>query len=106
MKKNKKQGYPRAHINWPVVVKSNKRTMEGVSSNGIPNGVFIDCQHPLLLNEMFEMDINIPGSDRPLNARGEVIWSTRYGPDDDISPRGWVSDSSESPARPANLLPG
>lgn len=82
------RGYPRADIKWPVVVKSDKRTMEGVTSNVTPNGVFIHCQRPLRLNEVFEMAINIPDSDHSLTARAEVIWSNRYGPDDDISPRG------------------
>ena len=82
------RGYPRADIKWPVVVKSDKRTMEGVTSNVTPNGVFIHCQQPLRLNEVFDMDISIPGSDQSLKARAEVIWSNRYGPNDDISPRG------------------
>jgi uncharacterized protein (TIGR02266 family) len=82
------RGYPRADIRWPVVVKSDKRTMEGVTSNVTPNGVFIHCQQPLRLNEVFDMDISIPGSDQSLRARAEVVWSNRYGPNDDISPRG------------------
>lgn len=82
------QGYPRADIKWPVVVKSDRRTMEGVTSDVTPNGVFIHCQQPLRLNEVFEMDISIPDSDQSLKARAEVVWSNKYGPDDDISPRG------------------
>jgi uncharacterized protein (TIGR02266 family) len=82
------RGYPRADIKWPVVVKSEKRTMEGVTSNVTPNGVFIHCQQPLRLNEVFDMDISIPGSDQSLKAKAEVIWSNKYGPDDHISPRG------------------
>ena len=62
--------------------------MEGVTSNVTPNGVFILCQQPLRLNEVFDMDISIPGSDQFLNATAEVVWSNRYGPNDDISPRG------------------
>jgi uncharacterized protein (TIGR02266 family) len=83
-----RRGYPRANIKWPVVVRSDTRTMEGVTSNVTPNGVFIHCQQPLRLNEVFDMDISIPGSDQSLNATAEVIWSNRYGPNDDISPRG------------------
>ena len=82
------RGYPRADIKWSVVVQSDKRTMEGVTSNVTPNGVFIHCQQPLRLNEVLDMNISIPGSDQSLNARAEVIWSNRYGPNDDISPRG------------------
>jgi hypothetical protein len=62
--------------------------MEGVTSNVTPNGVFIHCKQPLRLNEVFDMDISIPGSDQSLEARAEVVWSNRYGPDDDVSPRG------------------
>ena len=94
------RGYPRADIKWPVVVKGDKRTMEGVTSNVTPNGVFIHCKQPLRLNEVFDMDINIPGSDHSLSARAEVIWSNLYGPDDNISPRGmgvrFLSISSEA----------
>ena len=94
------RGYPRADIKWPVVVKSDNKTMEGVTSNVTPNGVFIHCKHPLRLNEVFDMDINIPGSDQSLSARAEVIWSNIYGPDDNISPRGmgvrFLSISSEA----------
>ena len=82
------RGYPRADIKWPVVVKSDERTMEGVTSNVTPNGVFIHCQQPLRLNEVFDMEISIPGSDQSLSARAEVVWSNRYGPNDDITPRG------------------
>ena len=72
------RGYPRADIKWPVVVKSDKRTIEGVTSNVTPNGVFIHCQQPLRLNEVFDMNISIPGSDQSLNARAEVIWSNPH----------------------------
>ena len=82
------RGYPRANIKWPVEVKTDKGTMEGVTSNVAPNGVFIHCKKPLRLNEVFEMAINIPNSDFSLTARAEVVWSNRYGPDDEISPRG------------------
>lgn len=82
------RGYPRADIKWSVVVKSDKSTMEGVTSNVTPNGVFIHCQQPLRLNEVLDMNISIPGSDQSLKARAEVVWSNRYGPDDNISPRG------------------
>ena len=95
-----KSGYPRADIRWHVVVTSDERTLEGVTSKVTPNGVFIHCQQPLRLNEVFEMDISIPGSEKSLKARAEVIWSNRYGPNDDISPRGmgvrFVRISSEA----------
>jgi len=92
--------YPRAKINWPVKIKTNRGSMEGLTSNVTPNGVFIHCQKPLKLNAVFDMDINIPNSDQPILARAEVVWSNRWGPDDEITPRGmgvrFVKISSEA----------
>jgi uncharacterized protein (TIGR02266 family) len=92
--------YPRAKINWPVEIKTDRGAMDGVTSNVTPNGVFIHCQKPLKLNVVFEMDLKIPKSDQTISAKAEVIWSNRWGPDDEITPRGmgvrFVKISSEA----------
>ena len=92
--------YPRAKIKWPVKVKTDKESMDGVTSDLTPNGVFIHCQKPLKLNVVFEMAISIPNSKHRITAKAEVVWSNRWGPDDEISPRGmgvrFVSISSEA----------
>jgi len=92
--------YPRAKIKWPVKVKTDKETMDGVTSDVTPNGIFIHCQKPLKLNVVFEMAINIPNSKHSITAKAEVVWSNRWGPDDEISPRGmgvrFVRISSEA----------
>ena len=92
--------YPRAKIKWPVEVKTDKKTMDGVTSDVTPNGVFIHCNKPLKLNVVFEMAINIPNSEHSITAKAEVVWSNRWGPDDEISPRGmgvrFVRISSEA----------
>jgi uncharacterized protein (TIGR02266 family) len=97
---NEKRDYPRAEIKWPAVIKTDRGTMDGVTSNVTPNGVFIRCQKPLKLNEIFELTIDIPNSDQTLTAKAEVTWSNRWGPDDEISPRGmgvrFVKISSEA----------
>jgi uncharacterized protein (TIGR02266 family) len=97
---NENRDYPRAEIKWPAVIKTDRGTMDGVTSNVTPNGVFIHCQKPLRLNEVFELTISIPNSDQTLKAKAEVTWSNRWGPDDDISPRGmgvrFVRISSEA----------
>jgi len=80
--------YPRAKIKWPVKVKTDKETMDGVTSDVTPNGLFIHCNKPLRLNVLFEMAINIPNSEHSITAKAEVVWSNRWGPDDEISPRG------------------
>jgi len=92
--------YPRANIKWPVKVETDKGTMDGVTSNVTPNGVFIHCQKPLRLNVVFEMVINIPNSEHSITAKAEVVWTNRWGPDDEITPRGmgvrFVEISSEA----------
>ena len=92
--------YPRAKIKWPVKVETEKGTIEGVTSDVTPNGVFIHCQKPLGLNVVFEMTIDIPNSEHSITAKAEVVWSNRWGPDDEISPRGmgvrFVKISSEA----------
>ena len=97
---NEKRDYPRAKIKWPAVIETDRGTMNGVTSNVTPNGVFIHCQKPLRLNEVFELTISIPNSDQNLKAKAEVTWSNRWGPDDDVSPRGmgvrFVRISSEA----------
>ena len=80
--------YPRAKIKWPVKVKTDKETMDGVTSDVTPNGLFIHCNKPFKLNVVFEMAINIPNSEHSITAKAEVVWSNRWGPDDEISPRG------------------
>ena len=92
--------YPRAKITWLVEMKTHRGSMEGLTSNVTPNGVFIRCQKPLKLNEVFDMDIKIPNSNQTISAKAEVVWSNRWGPDDEITPRGmgvrFVKISSEA----------
>jgi uncharacterized protein (TIGR02266 family) len=92
--------YPRAKIKWPVIVKTDTGTMDGVTTDLTPNGVFVHCQKPLSLNVVFEITIKIPNSEQTIEAKAEVVWSNRWGPDDEISPRGmgvrFVKISSEA----------
>ena len=86
--RTERRAYPRAGIKWPVLVKTNKGSTKGVTLNVTPNGVFIRCQRPLRLNEIVEIAIHIPNSERIMAAKTEVVWSNIYGPDDEITPRG------------------
>ena len=81
-----KNKLPRIKTNWPVSVSHPTGEIEGVTTAVSPTGVFIRCPKPLKLNEVFDMTIDAP--DRSFVARGEVVWSNRYGPDDDVTPRG------------------
>ena len=77
---------PRAKIKWPVIVQKATGVIEGVTLNISSSGVFIGCRRPLRLNEVFDMVITAPGQD--IGAQAEVVWSNKYGPDDNITPRG------------------
>ena len=87
MQENRRE-YPRGKYKWPVVFKTEDRSVSGVTLNIGPDGCFISCQKPLRLNEVGELAINIPDSNHIVKAGGEVVWSNVYGPDDEISPRG------------------
>lgn len=77
---------PRVKVKWPVKIKSDKGTMEGVTLDLGTDGAFVSCAKPLRLNEVFDLVITAP--DHAIEVKAEVIWSNRYGPDDDITPRG------------------
>jgi uncharacterized protein (TIGR02266 family) len=83
-----RRGYPRAKLKWPVVIKTEEGSTEGVTRNITPDGCFISCRRPLKLNVVFDMLIKIPNTKSTIEAKGEVVWSNIYGPDDEITPRG------------------
>ena len=83
-----RRGYPRAKIKWPVAIKTEEGSTEGVTRNITPDGCFISCRRPLRLNVVFELAIKVPNSKSSIAAKAEVVWSNIYGPDDEITPRG------------------
>jgi c-di-GMP-binding flagellar brake protein YcgR len=62
--------------------------MDGVTWDVSPNGLFIRCAKPLRLHELCGLTIEVPGEERSLVARAEVVWSNIHGQDDEITPRG------------------
>jgi c-di-GMP-binding flagellar brake protein YcgR len=79
---------PRAKLKWQVVIKNGKSSMNGVTHDLSPNGIYIRCAKPLKLHQVFDIVIEVPNSARSINASVEVVWSNIYGPDDNINPRG------------------
>jgi PilZ domain len=80
--------YPKAKIKWLVSIMTPKGKIEGITLDVSPTGAFISCATPLGLNQVFELMIEVPELKRPLKAKAEVVWSNKYGPDDEVSPRG------------------
>jgi hypothetical protein len=80
----------KAKLKWPVSIKANGSSSDGVTLNLSTNGAYIKCAKPLRLNEVFHMTLQVPNSDDSIEAEVEVVLSNVYGPDDEISPRGMI----------------
>jgi hypothetical protein len=76
----------RANLRWHVNAVTPKGTLEGVTKDISTRGAYVCCARPLRLNEVFHMSINAP--EKSLHVKAEVVWSNKYGPDDEINPRG------------------
>jgi hypothetical protein len=80
----------KAKLKWPVSIKANGSSSEGVTLNLSTNQAYVRCAKPLRLNEVFDMILQVPNSDDSIEAEVEVVLSNIYGPDDEISPRGMI----------------
>jgi hypothetical protein len=83
-----KRYFARAKIKWPVSMRTREKSADGVTLTLSTNGAYIGCAHPLRLNEVFDVTIDVPNSECSIQATVEVVFSNIYGPDDAISPRG------------------
>jgi len=80
----------KAKLKWPVAIKANGSSSDGVTLYLSTNEAYVKCAKPLRLNEVFDMIFQVPNSDDSIEAEVEVVLSNIYGPDDDISPRGMI----------------
>jgi hypothetical protein len=74
---------------YPVVVLTADGQMRGETKHISTEQAFVRCKDPLRLYDVASMSIRF-SEEEALLAEGEVIWSNRYGPDDEITPRGMV----------------
>jgi hypothetical protein len=74
---------------YPVVVLTADGQMRGETKHISTQQAFVRCKDPLRLYDVASMSIRFSEKEALL-AEGEVIWSNRYGPDDEITPRGMV----------------
>ena len=84
------QYYPKAKIKWFVLIENGEHSFEGVTLILNPNCAYISCAKPLNLNQVCNVTIKVPDSDSPIKASAEVVLSNKYGPDDNVSPRGMI----------------
>ena len=80
----------KAKLKWPVSIKANGSSSDGITLNLSTNQTYIRCAKPLRLNEVFDMILHVPNSDDSVEVQVEVVLSNIYGPDDEISPRGMI----------------
>ncbi len=74
---------------YPVVVLTADGQMRGETKHISTQQAFVRCEDPLRLYDVASMSIRFSEIEALL-AEGEVIWSNRYGPDDEITPCGMV----------------
>lgn len=82
-----KRRTPRIEVEWPVSILADHGSIEGETKNITGEGIFICCEEPLRLGDVFRMSIQPP--DRPaIGVSGKVIWSDVYGMGEDDSAYG------------------
>jgi hypothetical protein len=81
--------YPKVDAKYHVVVLTADGAMRGETKHISTQQAFVRCKDPLRLYDVASMSIQFSEKEAIL-AEGEVIWSNRYGPDDEITPRGMV----------------
>jgi len=81
--------YPRVKAAYPVLVLTADGPVHGETKQISTEQVFVSCPDPLPLYDIASMSIEV-SKEESLVAEAEVIWSNRYGPDDDITPRGMI----------------
>jgi hypothetical protein len=78
--------YPKAPVKWYVSAQAGGKEIDGVTKEISARQAYICCSEPLRLKEVFDLVVASPERDIPIKA--EVVWSNKYGYDDQITPRG------------------
>jgi uncharacterized protein (TIGR02266 family) len=69
----------REHSRYPVDLRVDCSTRDAFVSNRVTNlsrgGLFIKSDNPLPVSAEVDLTLTLPGTDRPLRARGRVIWN-------------------------------
>jgi len=80
--KIEKRKYTRIKVRWPISVLTDHGTIEGETRNITVDGMFICCDGPLPMNEIFRMSI-IPLNHQAIEVTGKALWSDFYGIDNE-----------------------
>ena len=80
----------KAKLKWPVSIKVNGSSSDGVTLNLSTNQAYIRGAKPLRLYEVCDVILEVSDTYGSIEAEAEVVFSNIYGPDDSISPRGMI----------------
>jgi hypothetical protein len=78
-----KRQYPRAQVNWPLIIQTAHGEISGETINITVVGALIRCQEQLEADEAIDMVINVPALVRPLTIPAQVIHSSVCDPADE-----------------------
>ena len=70
----------RIEVRWPITVLTDEGTIEGETTNITAAGMFIRCQEPLRVNEIYRISIRPPDR-QAIELTCKVMWSNLYGID-------------------------
>jgi hypothetical protein len=79
--------YPRAEVNWPVVILTNHGATLGETKNVGASGAFIFCRALLQPKDRFRVFM-MPPDRQPLSIFVEVVWSNPHSSEEDVPPCG------------------
>lgn len=71
-----------------VTFKAGGQGFQGTTTHFDENGLLILCPIPFPVGVKLEIQLHFADLKRPVEVRGEVVWSNIFGPDDSITPRG------------------
>lgn len=74
---DEKRRHPRKEVNWPITIMAEHGTIEGEVRNITVDGLFITCEEPLRLNEIYRMSI-LPEQRQAIGVTGKAVWSDAY----------------------------
>ena len=79
----KSRGQPRVKVRWPVLIKTTSGSIRGETQNISASGAFIFCQDPSILEDYFQVTINVPHRQK-LCLMAKVVWKTVTSLNDEV----------------------
>lgn len=72
--------YTRIKVRWPIIILTDKSTIEGETRDISAAGMFINGKEPLQLNQTYQISV-MPPNHHNIDLGCKVIWSHSYTTD-------------------------